>query len=120
MGGETASGSSQQLAMKKRRRKFKKGKKASAEEAPGTPALAPLCRSRHKMDKRTTNPRRYTNQACCDVCGAEKLAKKQPFFFHCSFCRWDICPKCAAKPQGGEGREDNPRKRKRSDAEGDD
>lgn len=49
----------------------------------------------HKMAKRTTNPRGYSKKAVCDVCALENLPKKRPFFFHCSFCRFDLCPKCA-------------------------
>lgn len=53
------------------------------------------CKNGHAMEKRTTNPVGYANQAACDVCGLEHLPKKKKFFFHCSFCKWDICPKCS-------------------------
>jgi len=52
------------------------------------------CKNGHKMEKRTENPKRYTNEACCDVCGVENMPKKRPYFFHCSFCKFDICPQC--------------------------
>lgn len=104
---------------KKRKRKFRKGRKAKAEKSASAPQVeAPLCRNRHAMDRRETNPRGYANKACCDVCGLENLPKKSPYFFHCSFCRWDICPKCASKPPAGEhdgGAEEGRRKRRRID-----
>jgi hypothetical protein len=68
------------------------------------------------MEKRETNPKKYTNKACCDVCGLENLPKKELFFWHCSFCRWDMCDKCATKrgDKSAEGRENAGDKRRGS------
>eukprot|EP00913_Durusdinium_trenchii_P016982 g15967.t1 len=54
------------------------------------------------MGHRSDNPATYKNLACCDVCGKENLPKlcskgKLSHFFHCSFCRFDMCPVCAVK-----------------------
>lgn len=58
-------------------------------------AKAVTCKKRHVMEKRSVNPAGYQNAAACDICGLENIAKKKNHFFHCSFCRFDICPKCA-------------------------
>lgn len=58
-------------------------------------AKAVTCKNRHAMEKRSVNPAGYQNAAACDICGLENIAKKKNHFFHCSFCRFDICPKCA-------------------------
>eukprot|EP00444_Apocalathium_aciculiferum_P030672 CAMPEP_0183432320 /NCGR_PEP_ID=MMETSP0370-20130417/56934_1 /TAXON_ID=268820 /ORGANISM="Peridinium aciculiferum, Strain PAER-2" /LENGTH=222 /DNA_ID=CAMNT_0025618251 /DNA_START=37 /DNA_END=705 /DNA_ORIENTATION=- len=60
------------------------------------------CGRGHCMGQRSDNPRGYQNPACCDVCGVANLVKKRPHFFHCSFCRFDICPQCAVtwEPDG--------------------
>merc|ERR1712083_265614 len=57
--------------------------------------VTPVCRAGHTMILRSVNPRGYTNPACCDVCGLENLVKKRPHYFHCSFCRFDLCPHCS-------------------------
>merc|ERR1711963_1349606 len=49
------------------------------------------------MVQRNTNPCGYINLACCDSCGLAKLPKKRPHFYHCSFCRFDLCPQCTTK-----------------------
>merc|ERR1740139_180122 len=43
------------------------------------------------------NPAGYFKPACCDKCGLANMSKKCLFFFHCSFCKWDICPDCILK-----------------------
>mmetsp|Transcript_95073 Transcript_95073/g.268654 ORF Transcript_95073/g.268654 Transcript_95073/m.268654 type:complete len:222 (+) Transcript_95073:165-830(+) len=81
--------------------------KAAAGEggSPGPPEptkqIAPKCRYGHVLAKRSDNPKIYKNQACCDVCGLQKLPQRCEFFFHCSFCRWDICPTCGKKRLDG-------------------
>merc|ERR1711920_300712 len=60
--------------------------------------LAPKCRHGHDMGKRSTNPVGYQQKACCDVCGLANLPKNRDRFFHCGFCRFDLCPKCSEKP----------------------
>ncbi|CAE8707543.1 unnamed protein product, partial [Polarella glacialis] len=62
---------------------------------PPPPPTGPFCRNGHTMGHRTTNPVGYQNEACCDVCGLEKIVKKKAYFYHCSFCRFDICPHCS-------------------------
>lgn len=69
---------------------------------------APICKSGHSMEKRSENPKTYFHRACCDVCGLENLLKKRKYFFHCSFCHFDLCPKC-----GGEFKPEERSKRKR-------
>merc|ERR1711879_1007131 len=80
--------------------KKRKERKAPPSAAEAAAALMPglLCRRGHTMGKRSTNPRGYSNKACCDVCGKADLPKRCDEFFHCSFCRFDLGPKCAAKP----------------------
>lgn len=71
----------------------KKSKKRLRSEMAKAKALT--CKNKHAMEKRSTNPVGYANQAACDVCGLENMPKKRKFFFHCSFCKWDICPQCS-------------------------
>eukprot|EP00439_Symbiodinium_sp_Y106_P061711 s658_g9.t1 len=76
------------------RRRGTQGEKQAPEAEP------PRCKKGHTMGQRTDNPPAYKNEACCDVCGREHLAKlctkqKLMHYFHCSFCRFDICPNCA-------------------------
>jgi len=52
------------------------------------------CRKGHNMLKRTENPAGYSKPACCDKCGMANLCKKVTYFYHCSFCKWDVCPNC--------------------------
>ena len=33
----------------------------------------------------------------CDVCGEEDLVVSGPYYFHCSCCEMDMCPKCQEK-----------------------
>jgi len=78
-----------------------KGKSKGTKQGPATGSMnavkAPLCKKYHKMQLRTTNPTVYTKKACCDVCGLMNLAVKRKEFFHCSFCHFDLCPKCAGE-----------------------
>eukprot|EP00435_Cladocopium_sp_Y103_P045389 s128_g13.t1 len=66
----------------------------------------PKCKKGHSMGHRSDNPSTYKNQACCDVCGKENLPKlcskgKLSHFFHCSFCRFDMCPNCSESQLSG-------------------
>mmetsp|Transcript_45065 Transcript_45065/g.107084 ORF Transcript_45065/g.107084 Transcript_45065/m.107084 type:complete len:249 (+) Transcript_45065:49-795(+) len=74
----------------------KKGKRKSRGEDTETNIKAPFCQRMHRMQVRTTNPTVYTKKACCDVCGLMNLPVKRKQFFHCSFCHFDLCPKCGA------------------------
>ncbi|CAL1157349.1 unnamed protein product [Cladocopium goreaui] len=68
------------------------------------------CKKGHSMGHRSDNPSTYKNQACCDACGKENLPKlcskgKLSHFFHCSFCRFDMCPNCAENPLSAKGKD---------------
>lgn len=60
------------------------------------PSSLPACYTGHKMQKLHENPPNYENPACCDVCGLPSLMKMYSHFFHCSTCKFDKCPSCAA------------------------
>jgi len=123
---DTAAALKKKRERQKEKRK-KKGKHAACAGLPDAPkpkqevkpdlmaALAPelKCKRGHAMCRRSQNPRGYKNLAGCDSCGLAKLPKKRDHFFHCSFCRFDLCPQCAAKrdPRGDE----RGKKRKRED-----
>ncbi|CAE7664636.1 unnamed protein product, partial [Symbiodinium microadriaticum] len=87
----------QEEPAKKRVRARKRGTQGEKQAPEAEP---PRCKKGHTMGQRTDNPPAYKNEACCDVCGREHLAKlcikqKLTHYFHCSFCRFDICPNCA-------------------------
>eukprot|EP00931_Biecheleriopsis_adriatica_P087723 TRINITY_DN62154_c0_g1_i1.p1 TRINITY_DN62154_c0_g1~~TRINITY_DN62154_c0_g1_i1.p1 ORF type:complete len:334 (+),score=87.94 TRINITY_DN62154_c0_g1_i1:44-1003(+) len=96
--GEKPKSKAEEVAEKPKKKRIRPGrhkrKKADAEEARAEP-VQPKCRNGHTMGQRSDNPPAYKNEACCDVCGKEKMAKKLSHFFHCSFCRFDLCPNCA-------------------------
>lgn len=81
--------------MKSKNQKRKQNGKELAAQDEKERGLGAKCKGGHIMEKRTENPKRYLHLACCDVCGLDKLVKKRPYFFHCSFCKFDTCPKCA-------------------------
>ncbi|CAJ1437855.1 unnamed protein product, partial [Effrenium voratum] len=98
-------------AKKTRVRVRKRGAKDEAQ-AQAPVDLQPRCKKGHSLGHRSDNPGAYKNQACCDVCKKENLPKlcakgKLTHFFHCSFCRFDICPNCAAtwSPNSKKGKE---------------
>mmetsp|Transcript_9001 Transcript_9001/g.14762 ORF Transcript_9001/g.14762 Transcript_9001/m.14762 type:complete len:247 (+) Transcript_9001:98-838(+) len=99
----TASPAAAAAAERKRKKRWRKRAAKSDDtakpggESSGAPEKVPKCLKHHAMIKRTTNPRGYSKKACCDVCGLENLPKKRPHFFHCSFCRFDLCPKCSVE-----------------------
>ncbi|CAE6970451.1 unnamed protein product [Symbiodinium sp. CCMP2592] len=57
---------------KKRVRERRRG---TQEEKQAPEAEPPRCKKGHTMGQRTDNPPAYKNEACCDVCGREHLAK---------------------------------------------
>lgn len=86
--GVNASGESAATKMKKRHGRRAKPKLKACQVTDAK------CRRQHTMLKRGDNPRGYTKQACCDRCGMDDMPRKCDFFFHCSFCRFDVCPNC--------------------------
>merc|ERR1711924_48072 len=79
LNGSAQGGDSTTVKKTKNRRKFKKKRKAGADADSTPKEQVPLCRNKHKMEKRETNPRGYKNKACCDACGKENLPMKLPF-----------------------------------------
>lgn len=95
--------------LKKRKQKETKGQPkgspAAAAAGKGQPPLKKkklkasevtdaMCKKGHTMHKRTMNPAGYMKPTSCDKCGLANLSKKCQYFYHCSFCKWDICPDC--------------------------
>merc|ERR1712194_812704 len=73
------------------------------------------CKRGHTMAMRTDNPKGYLNDACCDVCALPNLVKKCDFYFHCAFCKWDVCPNCIIKYE--EDRNEPKKKKKKKGGE---
>lgn len=96
--------SKQELEQKGKRGKTKKRNLKASEIKDAR------CKNGHIMQKRETNPKAYLHRACCDVCGLANLAKKETFFFHCSFCRWDLCAGCVMKQKQGKPKDDKENK----------
>lgn len=95
-----------QAARKRRLKRMQERGEALDEKVEAAPSVgnpdAVLCKWGHAMAKMSKNPERYTNKACCDICGLENLPKKALYFYHCAVCRWDICPVCATEKKNPE------------------
>jgi hypothetical protein len=56
------------------------------------------------MVRLVSAPTHYAGTVACDgACGRRRLEEGE-FFFHCSQCRFDLCPECAADPDARGGR----------------
>jgi len=52
-----------------------------------------LCKRGHAMERRTTAPSYYKSNVRCDECWV-RCDEHIFHFFHCSTCRYDLCPDC--------------------------
>lgn len=53
------------------------------------------CKNQHKTYFKTAKPPSYSGRCYCDLCRST-ISNFSDGFFHCPFCKFDVCNTCAA------------------------